>query len=447
MDINFKSKRHQRYKKYWDMFDNDPQFKRTRDKYIAIPLPAEVAKLYRDLSFRDPITPIVKDNEEASKAIDRLIFENDFNTLLSEASITQGVKGGVVIKNYLNDGKSEITFIQPEYYFPKLNPLNQREVISETIAVPVDEDDDRFLYTETYERKDGTYWCITKKHIFNNDELGAEVKEETKEVNTYLNQSPLTYVPFSRNNGDYFGYSLFAGMESLFEEYNWRVSQISKILDAHSNPSIVGSSALLDENYKFVKGESGLFIPVDENETKPSYLTWESQLKANFDYINDIIMKAIQFVTPLNSSLYGLSKESANSSALSIKLKAFRTSTTIETSLKYWERAIRKILYVAQEIDVLAGNKYKPALPNVEMSPSMPEDSYTNAQEEQLKIVAGATSIKSAIKRLNPHYTNKDVDDEFLEIINEENTREQMSFMKENEIDFDKVDVNEGIDE
>lgn len=429
------------------MFDNDPQFKRTKGKYIAIPLPSEIAKLYRDLSFRDPITPIIKDNIEASKAVDRLIYENDFNTLLSEASITQAVKGGVVIKNYLNDGKSEIAFIQPEYYFPKLNPLNQREVITETIAVPVSEGDDKFLYTETYEKRDGSYWCITKKHYYNNDELGAEIKEKTKEINTYLTQSPLTYVPFSRNNGDYFGYSLYAGMESLFEEYNWRVSQISKILDAHSNPSIVGSSTLLDEDYKFVKGESGLFIPVDEGETSPSYLTWESQLKANFEYINEIIMKAIHFVTPLNSNLYGLTKESANSSALSIKLKAFRTSTTIENSLKYWERAIRRVLYIAQQLDVLAGNKYTPALPNVEMSPSMPEDSYTNAQEEQLKIVAGATSIKSAIKRLNPHYTNEEVENEFLEIINEENTREQMSFMKDSEINFDKINVDKIDDE
>jgi hypothetical protein len=218
-------------------------------------------------------------------------------------------------------------------------------------------------------------------------------------------------------------------MTDLFEEYNWRVSQISKILDAHTNPSIVGSPALLDEGYKFSKSENGLFIPVENGEEKPSYLTWESQLTANFDYIDNIIMKAIHFVTPLNSNLYGLTKESANSSALSIKLKAFRTSTTIENSLKYWERSIRKILYVAQELDVMAGADYTPVLPNIEMSPSMPEDSYTNAQEEQLKIVSGATSIKSAISRLNPHLTKQEIEDEFIEILNEQNVKETMSFL------------------
>ena len=429
MNINFKTKRHQRYKKYWDIFDNNPAFTRTKNKYIAIPLASEIAKLYRDLSFRNPITPIIKDNQEASNAIDRIIYENDFNTMLSEASITQAVKGGVVIKNYLEGNKSKITFIQPEFYFPVLNPLNQREVVSETIAIPVDEGKDTYLYTETYEKRDNEFWCINQKFFFNNNQKGAEIGEERNEVNTKLTESPLTYVPFTRNNGDFYGYSLYFGMTDLFEEYNWRVSQISKILDAHTNPSIVGSSALLDEGYKFSKSENGLFIPVENGEEKPSYLTWESQLTANFEYIDNIIMKAIHFVTPLNSNLYGLTKESANSSALSIKLKAFRTSTTIENSLKYWERSIRKILFVAQELDVMAGANYTPVLPNIEMSPSMPEDSYTNAQEEQLKIVSGATSIKSAISRLNPHLTKQEIEDEFIEILNEQNVKETMSFL------------------
>ncbi len=86
----------------WDLYRNEPQFKKTDGKYIPIPIAAEIAKLFRDLSFKDDISAVVKDNTEASKAIDNLIYENEFNSLLSEASITCAVKGGVVFKNYLD---------------------------------------------------------------------------------------------------------------------------------------------------------------------------------------------------------------------------------------------------------------------------------------------------------------------------------------------------------
>lgn len=413
----------------WDLYRNEPQFNKPNGKYIPVALPAEIAKLYRDLSFRDDISAVVKDNPEANKAIDRLIYENEFNNMLSEASITQAVKGGVVFKNYLDEGKSKITFIQPEYYFPETHPFDKRKIVKEVIAVPISENGENFLYQEIYEkREDGFYWCTTKKSYFDDDEVGTDTGEIT-EVNTMLTESPLTYIPFSRHNGDTFGYSLFFGLEPLFEEYNWRVSQISKILDAHSNPSIVGSASLLDEDYKFQKGSNGIFIPVDDGEVEPKYLTWESQLEANFKFLEDIIMKALHYLSPLNSNLYGLTKESANSSALSIKLKAFRTSTTIENSLKYFEHGIKKVIYLAQIIDVNVGNaKYEPTIPSLQISPSMPEDDFTLAQKEQLLAVQGLTSVKSSIKRLNPEYTNEEVEEEFLDIINEQNEISRLSF-------------------
>lgn len=143
-------------------------------------------------------------------------------------------------------------------------------------------------------------------------------------------------------------------------------------------------------------------------------------------------MKLLQYLSPLSASLYGQNKESANSSALSIKLKAFRSAQIIENSLKYWSTAIKKVLYLAQQLDVMAGNgSYSPELPRLELKSALPEDSFSLAQEEQLKAVSGLTSTKSAIARLNPHYTSSEVEDEFLEIIAEENERDRLSFRGE----------------
>lgn len=75
----------------WDLYRNKPQIKKTSGKYIAVALSAEIAKLYRGLAFKDDVSAVAKDNPEASKGIDRLIFENDFNIQLSESSITRAV--------------------------------------------------------------------------------------------------------------------------------------------------------------------------------------------------------------------------------------------------------------------------------------------------------------------------------------------------------------------
>ncbi|WP_416147905.1 phage portal protein [Salipaludibacillus sp. HK11] len=442
MEINFNDNRHLRYKKYWDIFRNEPSFKKPNEKYVPVALGMEIVKLYRDLGFSKGIAASVKNDNDVNIALDRLIYENDFNSLLSEAGLTVGVKGDVVLKNYLDEGKSKISFIQPEYYFPELDPRNQRKIVKETIAFPVEEDDETFLYSEIYEKRNGEYWCISKKNYFTDNDIGAEVMSEHSEVNTQLLESPLTHVPFSRNDGSLFGYSVLFGIEPLLEEYNWRCSQISIIMDKFTSPNIIASANILDDNYQFKMSDGGIMIPMEEGEVKPEYMTWDSQLQANFEYIDQIIMKAIHFLSPLNSNLYGLTKESANSSALSIKLKAFRTSQIIENSLTYWQTAIKKVLLLAQQLDVIAGNgNYNPQLPNVELSASMPEDSYTQSQEEQLKVVAGVTSIKSSIARLNPHYSKQEIDDEFLEIINEENERQRLSFM-ENEVNYDVVDTD-----
>ncbi|WP_404403819.1 phage portal protein [Jeotgalibacillus malaysiensis] len=445
-EINFKSKRHQEYLRNWNIFMNDPDFKRTRNKYIAVPLAKEMVELYRDLSFKDNIRAEVANNEPADSAVDRMIYENEFDSMLSEMAITVAAKGGAVFKNYLNNGKSEITYVQPDYYFPQIDPYNQRKLLSETIAFPVTEGDEQFLFKETYaKRDDGYYWCTMSKSYYADDGSGAEI--ESEEVNTFLTESPLTYVPFSRRNGEFFGYSMFTGMENLLEEYNWRVSQISKILDKHSNPSIIGSETLLDAQYQFSKSEdSSLFLPTDKDEVKPEYMSFESKLQANFDYIENVLMKSIYLVSPFNPSLYGLSKEASAASARSIKIKSFRTQNTIENSLLYWKRAIKKVLFIAQQLEVIGGNEnYTPALPKIDIYVSMPKDKFEEAQEEQLKVSAGITAIKSSIGRMNPHYTSQQVEEEYLMILQEQAESTNSSFLNDSMFSTsNNEDVEEG---
>lgn len=252
--INFNSPRHTEYKDFQGMYENfEDTYALVRKMgnlldhpYLALGLPREVALLYSDLAFGNPINAFAKDTT-ADNAIDDLIEINALNQQLSEAAITQAVKGGVVFKNYLDSGKSKITFIEPDYYFPIFSPFDKRKLISETIAYQYEQGEEQFLYTETYEPDERRlYWCITRNYKYKKNQVGKMLNES--KVSTTLYESPLTYIPFIRSGSSFWGDSIYKGSVALYDELNNRVTQISNVLDRHSDPSMWALSSVFDEN-------------------------------------------------------------------------------------------------------------------------------------------------------------------------------------------------------
>lgn len=401
--------------------------------YLPLALPREVSQLYSDLAFGNPINAIVKSNKKADEAIDEIIEDNELNVQLSEASLSQSYKGGIVAKNYLDNGKSKITFVEVDYYFPTVSPTDKRKLLSETIAIPFNEGNKRYLHTESYEqREDDYYWCVTQVFNYINDKMGNEVSDP-QEVCTMLTQSPLTYIPFVRSGSSFWGDSIYTGLTPLFDELNHRVTQISNVLDIHSDPAMYATSSLFDDDGNLNRRGNKVYEVFEDSEgnikSPMGYITWNWSADANFKFIEDIVYKTLHYVSPLAPALFGLDKAS-QASGRAILLKSWRTQCKITRSYQYWRSALKKMLYVAQQLQVISGEKnYTPEIPNVELSINMPVDLLENAQAEQLKVDAGLSSKKSAIARLNPHMTSKEVEEEFEEILNEQAETNNQTFM------------------
>lgn len=398
--------------------------------YMAISLPRECSLLYSDLGFSTPINAFIKDNPEADKAVDDIIENNNFDMQLTEASLTVSYKGDLIFKNYLENGVSKITYLQPDYYFPKFAETDQRKVVSETIAYLYD--NGKKIFTETYESKNGEYWCVTQHFYFNNGKIGKPISEPEL-FNTKLNVSPLTHIPFLRNGSSFWGESLYKPLVPLFDEYNHRCTVIANILDKHSDPNLIADPSFFDENNNLPMG--GKAFPVEEGEQKPEYVVWNWSGQWQFKFIEEIIFKTLHYISPLAPSLYGMD-DASQASGRAIYLKSWRSQSTVRRSHSYWRSAIKKILYVAQQIEVLhCGKSYTPAIPNVELTIALPYDQLEAAQAEQLKVTSKLTSIKSAIARLNPHYTSKQIEEEYLNMITEINEINNLTFMNTGGID------------
>lgn len=438
--IDFQSDRHEMYEDMLNLFKNEQQevfLNRIPGvdevtTYIALALPREIAMLYADLAFRNHINAHARNDEGANNAIDRLIYENDLDNLLPEMALSVAVKGGAVFKNYLDNGQSKITYIEPEYYFPEFSKFDKRRIERETIAFTYEENNKTYLYREIYESRNGEYWCITKVNLFENGKILKQISSD--EQNIKLKQSPLTYVPFGRQNSEFYGYSIYTGLLPMFDELNHRVSQISKILDKHSDPNMYADQSFFDDEGQLPSGGKAYPVDFSAQEQPPGYITWDASLEANYKYIKEILFDILYITSAIKPALYGIGKESNQATARAIKLKSWRTDSMVQKSLGHWERALKKVLYLAQELEILSGSaKYTPQIPNIEIYTSLPFDDYEQSQSEQLKAQEGLTSRKSSITRLNPHYNAAEVEQEYLEILNEQAQINNMTFVKNEE--------------
>ncbi|MCR1833142.1 phage portal protein [Oceanobacillus caeni] len=446
MQIDFKDKLHQRYIEYTELYDNYENTwldlrklvgNKFDESYISLPLPRTIVQTYSNLAFGNHISVSIKSNLEAHEAINDWIEDNDFNMILSESSISQAIKGGIVFLNYLDNGMSRIKYIEPEYYFPEVSPIDRRKVLSEVIAIPYVENDKKYLHTETYQKgENGNYLVTTQVFSYANDKQGKALSEP-EIVDTGLTISPITYIPFSRSGNSFYGDSIFAGLLSLFDVLNYRVSQINEILALHADPSIVADSTLFDDDGNLnIKGSKVFENNVDgegKSGNQPLYyLTWNGQLGSNFKLINEILLEIMKYASPfLNPALNGMDKTS-QASGRAIKLKSHNTQAMVERSYQYWRRGIKKILLTAQQLQVLSGEKtYTPTPVKVELSQMLPDDDLEMAQAEQLKVQSGLSSKKSAIARLNKSLSSQQVEEEFLEILEEQNQNNQQTFMSD----------------
>jgi hypothetical protein len=440
--FNFSSQRHTEYKDYQGMYENyEDTYALVRKidnlldhPYLALGLAREVALLYSDLAFGNPINAFAKETT-ANNALDSLIQENALDQQLSEAAITQAVKGGVIFKNYLDRRKSKITFIEPDYYFPIFSPFDKRQILSETVAYKYLDKNVDYFYTETYEPdQNGEYLCITK--TFNHNSVGKIGKQLTEStIRTGLYESPLTYIPFIRSGSNFWGDSIYKGSVPLYDELNNRVTQISNVLDKHSDPSMWALSSVFDDSGNLNHKGGKVYEVQEDSEGRKigdaplGYLSFDWHSDANFKFIKEIMFKVLYTVSPLAPALYGLD-ESSQATGRALVLKSWRTQCKVSRSYMYWRDALKRILYKAQQLQVNSGElSYTPEMPNVELSLNIPMDFFEMAQAEQLKVTSKTSSIKSSISRLNPHYNSKQVEDEYLEIITEQNEINNLTFM------------------
>jgi hypothetical protein len=125
----------------------------------------------------------------------------------------------------------------------------------------------------------------------------------------YGGNLPCSQSDAGAENGGHGPYGIddYEAYESVLSELFVRVSQVSKVLDAHSSPTMAGPSHLLEEDKRTgeLRFRAGNYYPVDSSDLPvPQYITWDASLDANFRQI-DILLNQLYSLSEMGSAIFG----------------------------------------------------------------------------------------------------------------------------------------------
>lgn len=412
-------------------------------KYVAGNFAGLISKVCADMLFSEPLKARMSD-KPAQEWLDQLMWQNGLNTQFYESALANSRHGDAVFKlrtGYLNPGDSQMTVIiediTPSIYFPQVNDGNVRAKPGvEELCWIVNISGKRYLRKEIHRPGEITneLFILEKETI--KQQVSIDLLNEpglTDGISTGVDKSLLVHVPNWRDGSRFFGYDDYSDLTSLFFALNNRLSKNENILDKHSDPILALPEGVLDEKGEVKKEAFHMFEVPNEGGgalTKPEYIVWNANLEAAFKQIEGIVDFLYMF-SETSPDAFGMNKNGAADSGRALKLRLMRTIAKVARKRLYYDRAIKDVLHTAMLLaqaqglgvydDKTASYSMKlasPEMPTLEWQDGLPIDTMEAAQEEQLRLESGNTSVVDSIMRLD--HVDREEADEKAKAINDE---------------------------
>ena len=395
-------------------------------RYIVCNFAGLASKVMADMLFGEPIK--VHCNTDANQLfLDALIFNNKLHIQNHESAMNNSARGDALYKvrtgkRYPTDDKDSVIIeeISPLIYFPELDPGNVRAVpLSETLAWVISEGNTAYLRKEIHKggniRNEVYEYDSKKKQIISQIDWAVWMQTHPgsapEQIATKVKRSLIIHVPNFRRGSRYFGVSDYHDLESLFFALNNRITKIDNILDKHSDPILAVPEGVLDENGNVRKEALGMFeIPAEGSSQKPEYIVWNANLEAAFSEIDKMLEMLFMF-SEISPDTLGMGKGQSDSGR-ALKLKLLRTIAKKKRKERYYDQALKEVFLVAQELakawglsEVMDGKTVKAPdsaeTPEIEYGDGVVNDTFEQAQEEQIRLDSGNTTVKASIMRLD----------------------------------------------
>jgi Phage portal protein, SPP1 Gp6-like len=259
-----------------------------------------------DLIFGEPPTITCGEkNSKEQKAIDTIIANSDLINTSSMVGIDVSRYGDGLFFVRQEDGAGVIDLTQPPMWYPIIDANNVRKKTADVIAW-INTSVSNGVTTQTitaniYE----TGKITTRVYKFDGSTIGPMISETITENG--MKGSSIVQVSNMRTSDRCTGIDDYRDVDTIISEIMVRIGQISRILDKHASPSMVGPSSALEQDpftgeWRFKAGNYVTRDSSDDPEAK--YLTWDGQLTASFTEL-DRLMNLLYTISEMGSAMFG----------------------------------------------------------------------------------------------------------------------------------------------
>jgi len=348
--------------------------------------------------------PVEEKKSELDVWLEDFLADNQFDMQMSEASLRNSSLGDQFIKLYIEEGKIKFTFVEPDIVDieQKNNKPVSYEVAWEIEKTPdtkkiqrIDSTGD-MLFNKKKQQKTQYSW-IQKETYFpgkiryelfettagelgrlslNKNPDNAELIERARAGKNYkiliaddvewnVEDEDLIYVIEEYTGIDcmniihwpnYRIFSLYgiseAGLiESLQNAINNRATQVNDIMDKHSDPSMYGNPAYLDNNGNITMSGAARFFPTNPGDPAPGYLEWGGHVSESMEEINRLV-RAMLDNTETAQALLGLDSGGVESGR-ALMYKLIRSLNMRERKALYLNQFITNLIMTAQKLKLV----------------------------------------------------------------------------------------------
>ncbi|WP_434796636.1 phage portal protein [Terrisporobacter vanillatitrophus] len=388
------------------------------------------------------------DNSKHQTTLDTISENSDLINTCYSAAIDISRYGDSVFNVYKDEeGKGIIDITQPSFYFKIVDAKNIKKVLhhvlahtyevtqSESSLFSTKENKVKYLYVQIHSK--GFYEEITYR--INNRNIIDGVAEELKKIDTGLDDFAIVPVHNLLTSDRVYGIDDYADLDSIISEIEVRISQISKILDKHAEPSVQGPESALERDYdtgEYKLKMGNYFIRGTTEDPPVEYVTWEAQLEANFKQIEKLI-NILAVISEMGSAIFDNEQKAGQiASGTALRRMMISPLAKVNRSRMRFDSGIKKAIKLASQLggeNIIDLSKEKI---NIFWNDGLPDD-----PKEQAEIMGIRTGNKStlsqfsAIQRLDS-LSDEDTQKELEAILKDEKDNNPMSNMN---FDYNKV--------
>lgn len=362
--------------------------------------------LFADLLLGEP--PRISAGDQGSQeqeAAERIIEDNGLFNVAYEVALDVSRYGTGIFK-VRYDGRAIIEGQQPAIWFPVVKPDNIKDIVAHVLAYTYETEEKTLIGTrklnhlkaEIHER--GKLTTIT--YLLKDGVISAE--ENRDEQETGVNEFLIVPVNNVLTTDRITGLDDYSDLDSIIQELETRVAQISRILDKHADPNMYGPDTALEQDPatgQWGYRGGGKYFPVSQGEQPPGYVTWDGQLEAAFKQI-DLLMEQLYILSETSAAAFGQLKAGLAESGTALRRLMMAPLAKVNRIRMRFDSALKEVLWLASLLEKAQGMSGAVVLENIHIDwkDGLPDDEQELTQNEVQRYTAGLTSLESSLRRL-----------------------------------------------